>query len=159
MERRIIGFHIDEHGDWVAELDCFHGQHVRHKPPFFKREWTQSEAGRASMLGTTLDCVRCDAREFPEGLQEYKRTPSFTESTIPAGLQRDHTTKAGVWGLIEVEEGSLHYTVQYPEEQSFTLNPNTPGVVVPEMKHHVRADGPVKFHVAFYTRAVPPAAR
>ncbi len=159
MQRVITGFHQDEHGDWVAELDCYHGQHVRHKPPFFNREWTQSEAGRNAMLGTALDCVRCDRLEFPEGLQEYKRTPDFTEATIPAGLLRDHTTKTGVWGLIEVEEGSLLYTVQEPREQSHTLTPGTPGVVVPGMKHHVRTEGGVKFHVAFYARAKPPVDR
>jgi tellurite methyltransferase len=152
MERRITGFHQDEHGDWVAELDCCHGQHVRHKPPFFNRTWTQTEAGRAAMLGTPLTCVRCDKLEFPAGLHEYKRTPTFTETTIPAGLLRDHTTKRGVWGLIEVEAGTLLYTVQYPEERSYTLMPGTPGIVVPEMKHRVQALGTVSFHVAFYTR-------
>lgn len=152
MERCIIGFHQDEHGDWVAELDCFHGQHVRHKPPFFNRPWTQTEAGRAQMLGTTLDCVRCDNLEFPDRLHEYKRTPTFTETTIPAGLLRDHATKRGVWGLIVVEEGELLYTVQYPGERSYTLTAGTPGVVAPEMKHHVHAPGTVRFHVAFHTR-------
>lgn len=158
MERVITGFHQDAAGDWVAELDCFHGQHTRHKPPFFNRPWTQSEQGRASMLGTTLDCVRCDALEFPEGLHEYKRTPVFTEATIPAGLLRDHTTKAGVWGLIEVEAGSLLYTVQFPEERSFTLGAGTAGVVVPGMKHHVQALGTVRFHVAFHTKATTASA-
>jgi tellurite resistance-related uncharacterized protein len=157
MERTITGFHTDEHGDWVAELDCFHGQHTRHKPPFFNRPWTQTAEGRASMLGTVLDCVRCDALEWPEGLQEYKRTPVFTETTIPAGLLRDHTTKAGVWGLIEVESGILLYTVQHPREHTHTLSAGVPGVVVPQMKHHVQAaTGPVRFHVAFHTRRPPP---
>lgn len=150
MQRSITGFHRDEHEDWVAELDCHHNQHVRHKPPFFVREWTQTEAGRAAMLGTKLDCVRCDNLEFPEGLQEYKRTPDFTETTIPAGLLRDHSTKAGVWGLIRVEEGSLLYTVNYPEERSYLLTAEKTGVVAPEMKHNVRATAPVRFHVAFY---------
>lgn len=152
MERSIVGFHQDEQGDWVAELDCYHGQHTRHNPPFFNRPWTQSEEGRASMLGTKLDCLRCDQLEFPEGLQEYKRTPLFTETTIPAGLLRDHSTKAGVWGLICVDAGTLVYTVQYPEERSYVLHAGSRGVVVPEMKHHVRAEGAVTFSVAFHKR-------
>ncbi len=69
MERKITGFHLDEHNDWVAELDCCHGQHVRHKPPFFNRPWTQTQSGRDAMLGTTLNCVRCDQLEKPQGLQ------------------------------------------------------------------------------------------
>lgn len=38
-------------------------------------------------------------------LPPYKRTPTFDEHTIPAGLRRDHRTRAGVWGRIVVEAG------------------------------------------------------
>ena len=57
--RRIVGYHVDELGDWVAELECGHGQHVRHDPPWQVREWVTTEQGRATHLGTTLDCVKC----------------------------------------------------------------------------------------------------
>ena len=30
----------------------------------------------------------------------YKSTPVFDETTLPAGLRREHRTKAGVWGII-----------------------------------------------------------
>jgi hypothetical protein len=60
FERRIIGFHPDEFGDWVAELDCGHGQHMRHNPPWTNRPWVTTEEGRASRLGTMLVCKRCD---------------------------------------------------------------------------------------------------
>ncbi|GJM14548.1 MAG: hypothetical protein DHS20C12_29510 [Pseudohongiella sp.] len=62
MKRKIVGYHLDDADDWVAELECQHGQHVRHKPPFTSRPWTQSENGRAAMLGTTLDCKLCEIR-------------------------------------------------------------------------------------------------
>ncbi|MCY7346517.1 MAG: DUF3565 domain-containing protein [Pyrinomonadaceae bacterium] len=39
MKRKIIGFDKDDAGDWRAELDCGHFQHVRHKPPLVAREW------------------------------------------------------------------------------------------------------------------------
>ncbi len=67
MQRAIVGFHQDERGDWVAELSCGHGQHVRHQPPFFLRAWTLTAEGRASHLGTELGCVRCDRFELPDG--------------------------------------------------------------------------------------------
>ncbi len=60
MERRIIGFHQDELGDWVAELACGHGQHVRHAPPWSERPWVVTPRGRAQKLGTTLFCKKCD---------------------------------------------------------------------------------------------------
>ena len=37
-------FHQDEQGDWVAELECGHGQHVRHRSPWELRPWVLSEA-------------------------------------------------------------------------------------------------------------------
>ena len=43
---------------------------------------------------------------LPDGLTPYKRTPTFTEETIPTGLLNDDQTKDGNWGLIRVEEAS-----------------------------------------------------
>ena len=60
MKQRIIGFHQDEHGDWVADLECGHGQHVRHAPPWSERPWVVTPQGRARKLGETLNCKKCD---------------------------------------------------------------------------------------------------
>jgi len=60
MRRAITGFHQDEQGDWVADLQCGHGQHVRHRPPWRLRPWVITEEGRREHLGLTLDCRRCD---------------------------------------------------------------------------------------------------
>ncbi|MDA8350582.1 MAG: DUF3565 domain-containing protein [Pseudomonadota bacterium] len=60
MERRITGFHTDEHGDWVADLECGHTQHVRHNPPWINRPWVATPQGRAQTLGKTLNCKTCD---------------------------------------------------------------------------------------------------
>lgn len=57
--RRIVGYHTDDEGHWVAELECGHGQHVRHDPPWQVRTWVTTPEGRASHLGTTLNCRRC----------------------------------------------------------------------------------------------------
>ncbi|MGN0859932.1 MAG: DUF3565 domain-containing protein [Stenotrophomonas sp.] len=43
----------------MAELACGHGRHVRHNPPWSNRPWTQTEAGRAGMLGQWVDCRLC----------------------------------------------------------------------------------------------------
>lgn len=60
MNRRIVGYHQDEEGDWIAELDCGHGQHVRHNPPWINRPWVTTAQGRESALGATLNCKKCD---------------------------------------------------------------------------------------------------
>ena len=40
----LAGFHQDEEEHWVAELECGHGQHVRHDPPWQVRTWVTTEA-------------------------------------------------------------------------------------------------------------------
>ena len=55
----IVGFHQDESGDWVADLACGHGQHVRHKPPWEMRPWVESEEGRTQRIGRILLCSKC----------------------------------------------------------------------------------------------------
>lgn len=60
MKQKIIGFHQDDEGVWVAELACGHGQHVRHNPPFVSRPWVLTAEGRAQFFGFELECKRCD---------------------------------------------------------------------------------------------------
>lgn len=156
MQRPIEGYHLDSAGDWVAELSCGHGQHVRHKPPFFLRPWVITAEGRTSMLGTRLECVRCDRLEMPEGWTAYKRTAEFDAGSIPAGLLRDHSTKKGVWGVIVVLSGRLRYRIDALDGREMLLDPTTPGIVPPEALHHVAPDGPVRFFVEFHRR---PAAK
>jgi hypothetical protein len=66
MERRITGFATDDEGHWVAELECGHRQHMRHRPPFESRPWVTTPEGRESRIGVTVNCRRC---EPPEGAQ------------------------------------------------------------------------------------------
>jgi len=66
MKQPITGFHLDDLGDWVAELSCHHFQHVRHNPPWMNREWVITEAGRQSKLGEELECVKCDSGAPPD---------------------------------------------------------------------------------------------
>lgn len=57
--KRIVGFHQDADGSWIAELECGHARHVRHEPPWQVSEWVTTAAGRASRIGTALPCVLC----------------------------------------------------------------------------------------------------
>lgn len=153
MQRKIISYYKDERDDWVAVLDCFHGQHVRHDPPFTNRPWVESESGREEKLGFELNCLKCDRLEIPEDLKVYKRTPEFSDLTIPKGLLKRHSTKLGVWGEICVLSGSLVYTVYEPEKRSCQLASGERGIIAPQMIHQVEANGKVSFYVQFLHRA------
>ena len=156
MQRSIIGYCQDDAGDWKAELDCGHFQHIRHQPPFILRPWSTTPEGRESRLGQTLHCVLCDEGAFPPSFETYKQTPIFDQNTIPKGLLRAHSTKKGVWAKIVILEGSLLYTIEGPPPQSTTLTPTAHGVVVAEVEHHVASEGPVRFYVAFYKKPSAP---
>ena len=107
MDRSIVGFHLDDGGDWVAELDCGHGQHVRHRPPFQLRPWVLDDAEREAHLGTPLDCPLCERAEMPEGLRRGWRSADWDARSLPAGLRRAHKLAPGKWGILVVGEGSL----------------------------------------------------
>jgi tellurite methyltransferase len=147
METTITGFHHDAERDWVAELACGHGQHMRHRPPWILREWVVTEDGRAGKVGESLDCPLCDRIAMPAAASEYKRTATFTELTLPAALRADHRTKAGTWAHIVVENGELDYHVRGRVQR---LAPGRLGLVEPEVPHHVTPVGPVRVHVEFY---------
>jgi len=151
----ITGFHQDAEGDWIAELPCGHSQHVRHRPPWQSRPWVTSEAGRADKLGASIDCPLCEMPEAPVGVGEYKRTATFTQSSVPIGLLRDHRTKPGVWARIVIEVGELEYTLDSPV-RTFLLTPECPGIAPPGAAHHVKADRAVSFHIEFLRLGEPP---
>jgi uncharacterized protein DUF3565 len=60
VQRAIVGFHQDAHGDWIAELACGHRRHVRHRPPFEHRPWVVDPDARRARLGTTIACGLCE---------------------------------------------------------------------------------------------------
>lgn len=86
---------------------------------------------------------------LPVGLTAYKRTPIFSEKTVPKGLLNNHNTKAGVWGQIHVESGTLKYAIP-SKNMNHILTPGIIGTVAPEERHHIEPDGPVQFFVEFW---------
>jgi hypothetical protein len=62
VDRRITDYHQDAEGDWVADLECGHSQHIRHDPPWQVRPWVLAESSRRKRLGSILNCLLCDVR-------------------------------------------------------------------------------------------------
>jgi tellurite resistance-related uncharacterized protein len=92
------------------------------------------------------------AEGLPPDVAPYKRTPVFDQDTVPAGLRRSHSTKAGVWGVIQVLEGRLRYRIYEPASEQI-LSPGGPGLVWPAQLHEVEPLGPVRFFVEFHAKA------
>ena len=93
-------------------------------------------------------------KSLPPDVFPYKRTPEFTESTVPAGLLRSHNTKDGVWGTIVVLEGTLLYRILEPQVEEILLSSSRCGVVEPTVRHEVVPSAGVRFYVEFHRARV-----
>jgi tellurite methyltransferase len=145
--RTITGFHRDEHGDWVAELSCHHRQHVRHRPPFQDRPWTQTAGGRAGRIGTPLDCPLCDRAELPGGLTTVRTLGPFDAGDLPAGLRSAHRLPDGTWGLVRVLDGSVGLAVETDPPILARVGAGGSHPLPPGVDHRLVVDGPVRLAV------------
>lgn len=80
----------------------------------------------------------------------YRSSPVFDENTLPQALRRDHRTKEGVWGVIRVLSGQLKFVITETGEIRI-LDPERPGLVLPNQLHYVEVIGPVNMRVDFYS--------
>jgi tellurite resistance-related uncharacterized protein len=94
-------------------------------------------------------------KSLPTNVFPYKRTPEFTEITVPASLLRSHDTKDGVWGKIVVLEGTLLYRILEPQIEEILLSSNRCGVVEPTVRHEVVPSAGVRFYVEFHRERAP----
>ena len=93
-------------------------------------------------------------RPDPPPLEVYRTTPVFDATTIPAGLLRRHTTKAGVWARLHVLEGELVFRRLEPVVSETILRPEACDVLVgPQEPHEIEARGPVRFFIEFLRRS------
>ena len=90
-------------------------------------------------------------KTLPENVKPYKKTAIFTHETVPNALLNDHNTKAGVWGVLHVEEGVLKYVITEPgQEEEIQLSPPQVAIIAPEQKHHVSFVTGGAFYVEFH---------
>jgi tellurite resistance-related uncharacterized protein len=82
--------------------------------------------------------------------EPYRSTPVFNETSLPAALRARHATKAGVWGMVRVLEGTVKLTYLEPPSE-LLLGPDTPGRLLPEQPHFVEPIGAMKMRVDFYS--------
>jgi len=87
-------------------------------------------------------------QDLPENVTFYKRTPVYTAETLPPGILKNHRTKEGIWCVIEIIEGEIAYIIGNTEQH--ILRPGHNGVIEPQVLHHLKPRGAVKFAIAFY---------
>nr|WP_263429582.1 DUF1971 domain-containing protein [Nannocystis pusilla] len=91
---------------------------------------------------------------MPDGAAVYRATDVFDEATLPAGLRRDHTIRAGSWGRVEVLAGRLRF-VMAALAVDRELAEGEHAIIPPEVPHHVAPLGPVRMRVVFLRAPAP----
>lgn len=155
MIRSIVRFHPDDSGEWVAELSCFHTQHVRHRPPFQDRAWVVDPVSRAGRVGSAIECPLCDRAEFPDGLTIVGRAGPWDQDALPGGLMRAHRVAEGRWGRLRVHEGAVEF--EFESDDAVDAPPVRVGAggdqaIPPGAPHHLVLVGAVRLEIEFWTR-------
>jgi tellurite resistance-related uncharacterized protein len=89
-------------------------------------------------------------KTLPSQLTPYKRTPEFTDQSVPKALLGSHSTKPGTWAMIVVLEGSLTFRILEPVIESIAVDSEHPGIIEPTVSHKIEPHAGVRFHVQFY---------
>jgi len=90
---------------------------------------------------------------LPKDFAPYKRTPLFTQDSVPASLLKDHKTAAHSWGQLNIESGLLkYYITESGHEGEYLLDPNNPGVITSTHSHYIKPVGNVSFYIEFFRR-------
>jgi len=149
VERRIVGFELDEVGDAVALLDCLHRQHVRHRPPFQIVPWVEDATGRARRIGTLWPCPLCSRCEIPADLVVLRTTATWDERSLPDALRRNHRVASGRWGRLHVTSGALRFVAATEPPTDVIVVAGGAQGIPPDLEHHVEPRGPVRFAIDF----------
>lgn len=92
---------------------------------------------------------------MPKNAEAYKKTKVFTESSIPEALKNNHSTSAGVWGLVHVLKGRIRYSVAPDNhcntEQHYTIDAEYTALIIPKALHRVTVlTEETEFYVEFW---------
>ena len=87
--------------------------------------------------------------DLPPDLIPYRKTAVFTATSVPAGLLRDHKTRAGVWGVLHVVAGEVTFRTVVGTGTRL-LTPGMTQVIEPEALHSVSLSPDARFYVEFW---------
>ncbi len=92
--------------------------------------------------------------QLPNGLIPAGSSPVFTQDTLPAALQTEHTLAPGHWGVLNVLEGSLRFVNLETGEERLISAPDRV-TIRPGLPHRVALVGRVRCRIDFFRE--PPA--
>ena len=85
---------------------------------------------------------------LPKTLRPFSRTKTFAHDSVPKKLLQNHDTRAGIWAVLNVENGEIQYTIE--DNEVVILSKNVPGVIEPTVTYHIKPLGKASFYIEFY---------
>ncbi|WP_051504016.1 DUF1971 domain-containing protein [Sphingomonas jaspsi] len=80
----------------------------------------------------------------------YKVIGPFDDQTLPGGLTREHRLKPGVWAVIDLSCGNLHFTWDDGEGGDQLLVGPRRFVIPPEIPHYISALCDISLTISFF---------
>lgn len=87
---------------------------------------------------------------IPEDAARLRVAGPFDQDSLPAGLRRDHSLKAGSWGRLLLIEGEIEFHWDDSAGGSVKLQAPAEIVVPPTVVHHLAGEGPFLLLIVFY---------
>ena len=100
----------------------------------------------------TTDSGFSFSAEPPDGLIPSRSSPTFTEDTLPAALQAEHTLAPGHWAVLNVLEGSLRFVNLRTSEEHLISAPDRV-TIHPGLPHRVALEGRLRCRIDFFREA------
>jgi cupin 2 domain-containing protein len=96
---------------------------------------------------------------LPEDAGPYRTIGPFDADTIPSGLLKMHNLKAGAWGLLTVEAGTIRFCWDDEAGGGRDLRAGDVMLVPPLVPHHLEREGTVTITIAFCAQPASPAPK
>ena len=87
---------------------------------------------------------------LPPGAACYRRIGPFDRQNLPSGLLHEHQLKEGVWGVVTLVSGSMHFIWDDVDGGELVISAPDSLVIPPETPHHVAANGDFSLEIEFY---------
>ncbi len=107
------------------------------------------------MGGVMIESADATPLDLPEGCDAYRSLGPFTAETVPAGLRKAHSLKAGCWGVLKVEDGAVNFVWEDTAKgAAVRLQAGDSILIPPGRLHHLDLDSAVTLGITFYQRTV-----
>ncbi|OCC23017.1 hypothetical protein MB02_14210 [Croceicoccus estronivorus] len=73
----------------------------------------------------------------------------FDSQTLPSALTREHRLKAGAWGILRVQSGSVVFVWDDQEGGTCALAAGDAIIVPPQVPHHLDIQGDFRLEIEF----------